>query len=80
MDNGTANETEAERKKRRAAEARAAVAKVWPELLDGSGVDTTLFEETLALTVLDRLRAAYQFELAKKWLRELPRVRTPKDR
>jgi len=69
-----------ERNRRRAAEARAAVAKVWPELLDTSGIDTTLNDLALARTVMERFAAGHRFELGKQWLRGLPRVRPSKDR
>lgn len=74
------DDTERERLLRRAAEARAAVAKVWPELLDTSGIDTTLSDLALSRTVLERLDAGYRFELAKAWLRGLPRARPSADR
>ena len=80
MDAGVANETESERKQRRAAEARAAVAKVWPELLGDTGVDETLHDLTLSRTVLERLQAAYEFELSKEFLRGLRRAEPSQDR
>ena len=69
-----------EQLKRRAAEARAAVARVWPELLDTSAVDATLGEEAISRTVLERLESGYRFELAKDWLRGLPRAKPSQGR
>jgi hypothetical protein len=64
----------------RAEQARAAVARVWPELLDTSGIDTTLSALALSRTVLERLEQGYRFELAKEWLRGLPRLEPSEDR
>jgi hypothetical protein len=73
-------ETDAERARRRADEARAAVAKVWPELLDTTAIDTTLHDLALSKTVMERFDDGYRFELGKEWLRGLPRGKPPKDR
>lgn len=72
--------TARERLSRRAAEARAAVAGVWPELLDEAGVDTTLADLALSRTVLERLESGQRFELAKEWLRGLPRAKPSQGR
>lgn len=76
----TPAETDEARQARRAQEARDAVAKVWPELLDCSGVDTSLNELMLSRSVLERLGQGYRFQLAKEWLRGLPRVDPPEGR
>jgi hypothetical protein len=73
-------ETDAERARRRADEARATVAKVWPELLDTSAIDTTLHDLALSKTVMERFDDGYRFELGKEWLRGLPRGKPPQDR
>jgi hypothetical protein len=59
---------------RRAAEARAFVARVDPSLLDTSGVDATLHDLTLSRSVLERLQDAYRHELGNQWLRGLRRA------
>jgi hypothetical protein len=73
-------ETDQQRQQRRADEARAAVAKVWPELLDTSGIDTTLHDLTLSRTVRERLAYGYRFQVAKNKLRGLRRVDTSSSR
>jgi hypothetical protein len=73
-------ETEQERLRRRANEAWAAVARVWPELLDTSGIDTTLLDLNLSLTAMERLASGYRFQLGKEWLRGLRRVDSSDER
>jgi hypothetical protein len=67
-------ETEQERLERRANEARAAVAKVWPELLDNQRDISRESEFLLSLSVMDRLGRGYELGLIQDWLRTLPRV------
>jgi hypothetical protein len=71
---------ERERWLRRAKEARSYVARVAPELLDTTAVDTTLHDLTLARSVLERLDDAYRHELGNGWLRGLGRARSSRDR
>ena len=80
MGNPPPIETERGRFLRRAAEARAFVARTSPELLDTSGIDTTLHELTLALPVLERLADGYRHALSNEWLRSLQRVTPPDGR
>ncbi len=64
-------ETDRARFLRRAAEAKALVARLHPELLDTSGTDTTLHDLTLALSPGERLEQCYRQALAVAWLRGL---------
>jgi len=73
-------ESKAERLQRRGNEAREAVRKVWPELLEESDVDPTLLDLMLSRTVLERLDAGSRFQQAKAWLRGLPRARPSEGR
>jgi hypothetical protein len=76
---GAASDNDRQRILRRAAAARALVARLAPELLNEPGVDRTLHDGTLSRDVLGRLDDAYRQCREEDWLRGLRRA-DPSDR